>query len=58
LFQLDKNVSTKGTEMEQGTGLGLVLCKEFVELHGGKIWIVSEPNIGTELFFTLPVNQL
>jgi PAS domain S-box-containing protein len=56
IFRLDGNLSTRGTEDEKGTGLGLILCKEFVEKHGGKIWVESEPGKGSEFKFTLPVN--
>jgi signal transduction histidine kinase len=56
LFRLDANLSTLGTEKEKGTGLGLFLCKEFVEKHGGKIWIKSEAGIGTSFFFTIPMD--
>ena len=47
-------VSTLGTENEQGNGLGLVLCKEFVEHNGGKIGIESKKNMGTTVWYTLP----
>lgn len=54
LFKSDVANSNDGTNNEHGTGLGLLLCKEFVELHGGKIWIVSKPGKGSEFKFTLP----
>ncbi|RYD93238.1 MAG: hypothetical protein EOP54_19520, partial [Sphingobacteriales bacterium] len=46
---------SKGTASEAGTGLGLVLCREFVEVNGGQIWLESELGIGTTFYFTLPV---
>jgi len=55
LFGLNKAISTNGTSDEKGTGLGLVLCKEFVEKQGGKIWVESKVNFGSIFKFTLPL---
>jgi len=54
LFDITQKVSTVGTANEQGTGLGLLLCKEFVEKHNGKIWVESEVGKGSEFKLTLP----
>jgi len=53
LFKIDTNYITRGTEEEEGTGLGLILCKEFVEKHQGKIWVESELDRGSTFKFTL-----
>jgi PAS domain S-box-containing protein len=48
LFRIDKKLSTPGTEMEPGTGLGLLICKELIEMQGGTIKVRSKLNAGTE----------
>jgi signal transduction histidine kinase len=53
LFDLSTNNSTRGTANENGTGLGLILCKEIIERHSGKIWCASEYGHGTTFFFTV-----
>jgi PAS domain S-box-containing protein len=55
LFRIDEKYKSVGTAGESGTGLGLVLCKEFVDRNGGEIWCTSEESSGTEFHFTIPV---
>jgi len=54
IFKIEQNYSTPGTNQEKGTGLGLILCKEFVEKHNGRIWVESEKGVGSIFYFTLP----
>lgn len=56
LFRLDGNLSTAGTRNESGTGLGLILCKEFIELHDGVLHVQSRPGHGSTFSFTLPAH--
>lgn len=58
LLRQDQFHSTRGTMNEQGTGLGLILCKDFIEKNSGKIWIESELNKGTKVHFTLPKKKV
>ena len=56
LFRLETVQSTRGTNSEKGSGLGLLLCKDFVDQHGGTIDVGSEPGKGTEIIVCLPIN--
>jgi PAS domain S-box-containing protein len=57
LFKIEHNYRSTGTDKEAGTGLGLVLCKEFIEKNNGTIKVISEPNIGTSFIFTLEASS-
>ncbi|WP_040917587.1 ATP-binding protein [Leptospira meyeri] len=54
LFRVDAQLTSIGLEGEKGTGLGLILCNEFIKLHGGEIWATSEKGKGTTVSFRLP----
>ncbi|MFA9389762.1 MAG: ATP-binding protein [Prolixibacteraceae bacterium] len=58
LFKLHSNIKTRGTNDERGTGLGLAICKEFIDLHQGKIWVESEVNVGSKFYVELPYRNI
>jgi signal transduction histidine kinase len=55
LFRIDTKHSTKGTADEKGTGLGLILCKDFIDKNGGNLGVTSEVDKGSTFYFTLPL---
>jgi signal transduction histidine kinase len=57
VFEIDNLVSTLGTDKETGTGLGLKLCKEFLTINKGSIWIENNENSGTSVFVSLPIEN-
>ncbi len=57
LFRIEEKINTKGTDNEGGTGLGLILCKDFVTKNKGEIWVKSEKGKGSRFCFKLPCNQ-
>lgn len=57
VFEIDATVSTLGTNKEKGTGLGLKLCKEFLTINRGSIWIESNEHKGTSVFISLPIEN-
>lgn len=56
LFKLDEQVSSLGTNNETGTGLGLILCHDFITLHRGRMWVESELGVGSTFYFALPIS--
>jgi PAS domain S-box-containing protein len=57
LFKIEEKVGSKGTDGEESTGLGLLLCKEFVEKNGGEIWVESNEGKGSTFYFTLRLQK-
>jgi len=58
IFDQDQPLKTTGTNKESGSGLGLILCKDFVENTGGRIWVESEEGKGSTFIFTIPLNRI
>ena len=57
LFRIDVNQNTIGQSKEKGTGLGLILCKEFIQINGGEVWVESIFGEGSTFKFSLPVSK-
>ena len=57
IFRVDTNISKTGTDGETGTGLGLILCKEFIKKNGGSIWVESKSGEGSKFSFTVPASK-
>ena len=57
LFRIDIDTNRKGTDEELSTGLGLFICKDFIEKHGGNLWVESEVGVGSTFYFTLPIKN-
>ncbi len=56
LFRIEYDTKSIGSSPEKGSGLGLIICKELVTLHGGRVWVESEPSKGSAFFFSLPIH--
>jgi len=57
LFRIENRVTTKGTNNETGTGLGLILARDFIQKNNGRIWVTSEEGKGSTFWFSLPVRK-